>query len=66
LGYFKGIRDILRPFGTFCVHFVHFSGFGIMRQEKSGNPGIVANHLIVNVDCRKTGLFTLVDSKAIS
>jgi hypothetical protein len=31
--------DILNPFGTFCVHLVHFSGFGIMYQEKSGNPG---------------------------
>jgi hypothetical protein len=25
-------------FGTFCVHLVHFSGFGIKYQEKSGNP----------------------------
>jgi hypothetical protein len=32
------IWDIIRPFGTFCVHFVHFYGFGIMYQEKSGNP----------------------------
>jgi hypothetical protein len=31
--------DILRPFGTFCVHFVIFSGFGIMYPEKSGIPG---------------------------
>jgi hypothetical protein len=29
---------ILRPFGTFCVDLVHFSGFGTMYQEKSGNP----------------------------
>jgi hypothetical protein len=28
----------LWPFGTFCVHLVHFSGFVIMYQEKSGNP----------------------------
>jgi hypothetical protein len=21
-----------------CVHLVHFSSFGIMHQEKSGNP----------------------------
>jgi hypothetical protein len=40
------IWDILSPFGTFCIHLVHFvfiwyifSGFGIMYQEKSGNPG---------------------------
>jgi hypothetical protein len=31
------IWDILLPFGTFCVHLVHFCGFGIMYQEKSGN-----------------------------
>jgi hypothetical protein len=29
----------LWPFVTFCVPLVHFSGFGIMHQEKSGNPG---------------------------
>jgi hypothetical protein len=41
------IWNILRTFGIFfdhLVHFVlhnwgHFSGFGIMYQEKSGNPG---------------------------
>jgi hypothetical protein len=22
----------------FCIHLVHFSGFGVMHQEKSGNP----------------------------
>jgi hypothetical protein len=32
------IFDVLLPFGTFCVHLVHFSGFAIMYQEKSGNP----------------------------
>jgi hypothetical protein len=31
--------DILWPFGTFCFHLVHFYGFGVMYQEKSGNPG---------------------------
>jgi hypothetical protein len=30
------IWDILWPFGTSCVHVVHF--FGIMYQEKSGSP----------------------------
>jgi hypothetical protein len=39
LKYFMDIWDTLWPFGTFCVHLVHFSGFGIMYQEKSGNPG---------------------------
>jgi hypothetical protein len=46
--YFMAICSILRTFGifynqmvcTFCVHLVHFSGFGIMYQEKSGNPGL--------------------------
>jgi hypothetical protein len=38
LDYFKDIWDILWPFGTFSVHWVHFSGFGTMNQEKSGNP----------------------------
>jgi hypothetical protein len=39
---------ILCPFGTFCVHLVHFVsiwyiffGFGIMYQEKSGNPDYI-------------------------
>jgi hypothetical protein len=36
--YFKEIWDTLWPFGTFCVYLVHFSGFGIMHHEKSGNP----------------------------
>jgi hypothetical protein len=39
LEHFMNIRDILPTFGTFCVHLVHFSSFGIMHQEKSGNPG---------------------------
>jgi hypothetical protein len=44
--YFTAIWNILQPFGTFyehCHNFVFiwyiFSGFGIMYQEKSGNPG---------------------------
>jgi hypothetical protein len=40
LEYFTNIWGILRPFGTFCVHSVHFSGFGIMKI--SGNPDHVA------------------------
>jgi hypothetical protein len=35
---FMTIWYILWPFGIFCVHLVYFSGFGIMYQEKSGNP----------------------------
>jgi hypothetical protein len=38
LEYFTDIWDILKPFGNFCVHLIHFCGFGIMHQEKSGNP----------------------------
>jgi hypothetical protein len=38
---FTDIWDILRPIGTLCVHLVHFSGFGIVYQEKSGNPASV-------------------------
>jgi hypothetical protein len=43
LEYFMDIGDILWLFGTFCVHFVHFSGFGSMYQEKSGNPATTAD-----------------------
>jgi hypothetical protein len=39
------IWDTLWPFGTFCIHLVHFYGFGIMYQEKSGNPGMNGRHL---------------------
>jgi hypothetical protein len=44
--YLTSIWDILRTFGVLNVHLVHFVfiwyiflGFGIMYQEKSGNPG---------------------------
>jgi hypothetical protein len=33
------IWDILLPFDTFVFVWYIFSGFGIMYQEKSGNPG---------------------------
>jgi hypothetical protein len=43
---FYGHLEYLRTFGIFYEHLVHFvfiwyifSGFGIMYQEKSGNPG---------------------------
>jgi hypothetical protein len=29
---------ILWPFGTVCGHLVNFLGFGMLYQEKSGNP----------------------------
>jgi hypothetical protein len=37
--FFPNIWDILWPFGTFCGHLVYFSRFGMLYQEKSGNPG---------------------------
>jgi hypothetical protein len=47
LMYFIAIRNILRTFGIsydhlvhFCVHLVNFPRFGIVYQEKSGNPGV--------------------------
>jgi hypothetical protein len=39
LEYFTDIWNFYDRFGTFCVHLVHFSSFGIMNREKSGNPG---------------------------
>jgi hypothetical protein len=41
LVYFTAIGNILWPFGTFCGHLVYFSPFGILYQEKSGNPGMI-------------------------
>jgi hypothetical protein len=44
--YFMAIWFILLPFGIFCGHFgivygylANFSRFGMLHQEKSGNPG---------------------------
>jgi hypothetical protein len=46
IGIFVGInnilqvyRNILRYFGIFCDNLVYFSCFGMLYQEKSGNPG---------------------------
>jgi hypothetical protein len=39
--YFMSIWNILRTFGTFFVHLVYFSSFGIVYQEISGNPAPV-------------------------
>jgi hypothetical protein len=35
---FTAIGNILWPFGIFCGHLVYFPRFGILYQEKSGNP----------------------------
>jgi hypothetical protein len=34
------IWNILQAFEILCDHLVHISGFGIMYQEKSGNPDL--------------------------
>jgi hypothetical protein len=40
LVYFTAIGNILSPFGIFCVNLVWYISprFGILYQEKSGNP----------------------------
>jgi hypothetical protein len=42
VGIFMPIMSILRPFSIFCgfyVHLVYFSRFGMLYEERSGNPG---------------------------
>jgi hypothetical protein len=39
---FLATWNILRAFGIIHGHLVHFSGFGIMFKEKSGDPGVEA------------------------
>jgi hypothetical protein len=34
----RPLEIFLRPFGIFCGNLVHFPRFGILDQEKSGNP----------------------------
>jgi hypothetical protein len=43
LVHFVAICYILRNFGIFCGHFLYYPNFGILYQEKSGNPGIESN-----------------------
>jgi hypothetical protein len=38
-GLFYGHLVYLRPLGIFCGHLVNVSRFGMLYQEKSGNPG---------------------------
>jgi hypothetical protein len=47
LVHFMTISSILRPFGTFCGRLLHFvviwyifPRFGLLYQEKSGNPDL--------------------------
>jgi hypothetical protein len=50
LGNFRAILSILLPFDKFYHHFVvilvHFPHFGMLYQEKSGNPGTRGIHFI--------------------
>jgi hypothetical protein len=41
LVYFTAIAYNLLPSGIFCGHFGNFSRFGMLYQDKSGNPGRV-------------------------
>jgi hypothetical protein len=45
---FTAIWHILRPFGIFYLLLVHFTRFGMLYQEKSGNPGSKSTRLGVN------------------
>jgi hypothetical protein len=44
--YFTDIREILRWFGAFCDHLVPF---GIMYQEKSGNPAVLCGRFLIDL-----------------
>jgi hypothetical protein len=41
-------------FGTYCGHLVYFSRFGILYQEKSGNPGGEFTRFSLAADCFRT------------
>jgi hypothetical protein len=50
--HFMAIWSILRPFSKFCAfyyHLVYFSRFGMLYQEKSGNP--VCSPTGISVPC---------------
>jgi hypothetical protein len=40
--YFMDICSILWPFDLFYSHLVYFPRFGMLHQEKSGNPDLDA------------------------
>jgi hypothetical protein len=54
LVYFTAIWYILLSFGIFCCHlvyakvlwYIYFSPFGMLYQEKSGNPGVVGTNVL--------------------
>jgi hypothetical protein len=43
LVYLTAIWYFLWSFGIFYAHLVYFSRFGMLHQEKSGNPGFGRN-----------------------
>jgi hypothetical protein len=47
---FTVIVNILCPFGIFYGHLVFFTRFGILYQEKSGNPASTASREIILVN----------------
>jgi hypothetical protein len=51
----------LVPFGTSCVDLVHFSGFGTMYREKSGNPEHKGRRTKVAISQIRRGSFPLND-----
>jgi hypothetical protein len=55
---------ILRPFGIFCVHLVHFSGFGKMCQEKSGNLAL-KKKAGFRIDLRQSSFVSFVMSESV-
>jgi hypothetical protein len=55
LVYYLSIRSILWLFGILCGHLVYFSCFGLLYQEKSGKPAIVAQKNVFRNANSETG-----------
>jgi hypothetical protein len=56
VGVFMAIWSILQPFGIFCGNVVYFMviwytfpHFGMLSQEKSGNPGAVTGIIVESI-----------------
>jgi hypothetical protein len=49
------LHFILWPFGIFVGHLVHFSHFGMLFQEKSGNPAPAAVDEGLSAESRMIG-----------
>jgi hypothetical protein len=56
------IWNIWRKFGILYDHLVHFSGFGIMHQEKSGNPD---THHLYHLASKFETFLKIIKPKAI-